>query len=281
MANEIGNTEADAAIPEVWRRKTLLFRYAKSRLYGFVLHADDEVKGFGDIINIRTLPSVTVNDVGASGSVTNQALTYTGNTITVNKWKEATIDVVDKAQKQSLVDLLEDFSQQFGAAIAAQQDGDLTGLHGSITTNTVGATAAPLDPLSDDLILSAIQKLDDLDVPQEDRCWFFAPVAKKHLLKLDKFTLSYATGASKGGQVTGELMDLYGYPLKLTTKIATSTSRKNLLLHKECLGAATQKNFTIEKLARVKKSTPISGDVLYGVAALREDHGVVINTATS
>jgi len=297
VAKVSGNLAA-AAIPEVWRRKALLARYAKSWCYSRVLHVDEVVRQMGDIVHIRTLPSVTVNDVGSTnGSVTNQALSYTDTTLTVNKWKEATIDVVDKANAQAIVDILSDFSQQFGAAIAQQQDVDLFTLVAALTTNTVGSTTAGQEEqLSDELILGAIQLLDDLNVPEDDRSWFLPPVARKQLLRLDKFSLAYATGINaaavqgyaknqnmgEAGSQRKPLGELYGIPVMISSKIATSGNiRQAGLIHKECLAAATQKNFRIEKLARVRKSTPISGDVLYGVATIRDNHGVLVNLKSS
>lgn len=269
---------AGAALPEVWRRKSLLARYANSALYGFVLHADEEVKSFGQNVHIRKLPTVSVNNVGSGGSVTNQALSYTETIVQIDKWKEATIDVDDQAQAQALVDLLEDFSQQFGKAIGEQQDTDMFNLYSNLSYNVGDSTSQ----LNDDLILAAIQKLDDAKVPFANRRFFFAPVAKRMLMKLDKFTLSYATGKSEGGQVNGELSELYGTTASFTPLVPTNASaRDNLLIHMEAFAAATQKNFRIEKLARTKKSTPISGDILYGVKTCRADHGCIIYTATA
>jgi hypothetical protein len=39
-----------------------------------------------------------------------------------------------------------------------------------------------------------------------------------------------------------------------------------------------QKNFSMEKLARVKMSQPYIGSALYGVAQLRADHAVIVKT---
>lgn len=277
MANEITNTEADALIPEVWVKEALLARYAKSVLYGRVLHKDDAVRQMGDIIHIPTMPTVSTNAVTSVGGVTNQALTPTDSTITVNEWREVTIDVVDRANIQSHSDLMSLFTPAFGSAVGVYQDDTMFDDHASFT-GVGNATSGVV--FNDDLILAAMQALQDNDVPDEDLSWYIPPVAIKQLLKNDKFVLALNRGDGKGLQVVGPkaLGELYGIPLYRSSRVVTSGEmRKGLLLHKEAIGAATQKNFRIETLARVRKSTPISGDILFGEAVLRASHGRTLN----
>lgn len=272
-------TGRGGAIPEVWRQVALLARYAKSYVYPKVMHMDEDVRQFGDIINIRILPTLTVDDVTPStGAVANRSYSYTDTAISVTQWKHCTIEVVDKAERQSVGNTLDEFSSQFGTAIAKQQDTDIFGDHANITTNALG-DATEGSVVDDTMLLPAIQKLDDLDVPEDDRAWYLPPVARKQLLKQDKFSLAYATGLNQGAAFGGgarkALGELYGAPVYTTSTVATSGNfRAGMYMHKEAYGAATQKNFTIEKLARVRKSTPISGDILYGYRAIRQNHAV-------
>lgn len=283
MANEIGDSQVSVSYPELWRAEALQARYAKSVVVPFVLHADEIVNKPGDTVNIDIMPSVAVNDVGADGSLTNQQLSLSQVQVVVNKWKEATVDIVDKATKQSIHDLVKEFSGAFGKALAQQQDVDLLAEYTNIT-NSVGDTGSPTS-MDDAMVRAALFILEDADI-LTDEAWgdvkfFLRPRAELDLLGLSRFSEAQATGFSRGVQVDkGRLSGLYGIAASKTSRIPLSGSvYKNLLLHKECLAVATQSNFEIQRLAKTKLSTPINGNILYGVKTLRATYGVVLNSA--
>jgi hypothetical protein len=280
MANEITITQLAGSLPDVVRRTALKARYAAAVIMSKILSADGDVAKAGDRVSLSIMPSVSVNDVGSGGSVTNQQLSITSVEIVVDKWKEATVDVDDQAVAQSALAVIQEFSQAFGKAIAAQQDGDVAALHSSLTTYTVGDGTQPLD---DAMVRLAKLKLDKADIPMTDRFWVLSPDAHADLIALARFSEAQATGLARGLQVSdGLVKGLYGDPVYVSNKIVTSTGiKKNLYLHKEALGIATQRNFKIETLARTKLSTPVCGHILYGVKVLRANHGVVVNSAVN
>lgn len=282
MATELDVTAAAETIADLWRPRLLAARYDKMILGKRCLSVDGDVKAHGDSLKLPIAASVSANAVGTDGSVTNQALTATSATVNLTSWYEATIDVVDRAQRQSIVDLYTAYEPGFAGAMAQNVDGALAALYSSVSTNTAGATSAPYDLLNDDLLCAAIQKLLDTKVPMEDPndvSFVFHTSCWSHLKKLDKFNNANLTGQAKGGQLEVKVPDIYGIPVFFTTQIKSSSSvRKNLLFHREALGLGFQKNFNIEVLARVRKSQPISADWLYGVVASREDHACVVNT---
>lgn len=274
MANEIDNTHADVLIPELWRPKMFEARYPASVMLKRVVNVDGEVSQKGDILHLPIEPVVSTNNVGADGSVTNQALTPTEAQLTVDTWKEATIDVVDKAQKQSITDLLTAFIPGFAKAIAAAQDASLLALHSDLTTNEVGTNATEY---SGELLLAALQKLIDLNVPVDNMNDISAVLhtSKWSVLKnIDKFQFANYTGMAMGGQMKYEAPAPYGVPHFFSTQVVSSSGYHNLVFHRQAFGCGTQQNFRIERLARVRKSTPVSGDILYGVKTIRENHGV-------
>lgn len=280
MANEItAATQAAVAIPEIWRAEAFQARYAKQKIVPRILNVTQDVAKRGDTANLTFFPTPTVNAVGSGGSVTNQALTLTQIQVVVDQWNEVTVDVEDKADVQSGVDLMGGFSKSIGLAMGEDIDGYLLGLHASFTNTAVGDTTSPT-PLDDDMVLTAVVTLDDAKEPDEDRTWVFAPIAQANLLKLDKFTTAEKTGMTKGVQINGLVGELYGSAVIKTPLVKTSGNvRKNLYMHKEGMGVAIQRNINIEKLARTKKSQPLSGDWLYGAKVVRATGGVVINSA--
>jgi hypothetical protein len=281
MANEIRHgTEALTAIPKIWPAIAYQARYASQKIVPRVLNRTQDIAKRGDTVNLQFFPSGSVNAVGSGGSVQNQALTITQVQIVVDQWNEITVDVEDMSDLQSGVDLMEGFSKMIGLKQGEDIDSYLLGLHANFTTTPVGDTASPT-PLDDDMVLSAVVTLDDAKEPDDDRTWAFAPIAKANLLKLDKFTTAEKTGLTKGLQINGMFGELYGAAVITTPLVVTSGNvRKNLYFHREGLGVAIQRNLNIEKLARVKKSLPLSGDWLYGGKVVRAaTGGVVINSA--
>lgn len=277
MANEITNTQANVIIPELWRPKMFEARYPASVMLKRVTTVDGEVEKQGDILHLPIEPVVSVNNVGSDGSLTNQALTPTEAQLTVNLWKEATIDVVDKAQKQSLIDLLTAFIPGFAKAIAAQQDADILALCSDIT-NSVGDNATEY---SAELLQAALQKLIDANIPVDNAndisCVLHS--SKWSAMKnIDKFQFANYTGEAMGGQMKYSLPAPYGVPHMISTQVVSSTGYHNMVFHRQAFGCGTQKNFAIEKLARTKLSTPINGNILYGVKTIRADHAAQLIT---
>ena len=288
MANEIGDTQVSVSYPELWQAETLKARYAKAVLVGWVHHADEIVNKPGDTVNVDIMPTVAVNDVGASGSVTNQELSLSQVQVIVDKWKEATVDIVDKAVRQSVHDLIKDFSGSFGAALAQKQDEDGFALYSELTTTAVGDTAAPT-PMDDEMVRAAMFVLEDADILTDanwDECrWFLRTRAELDLLGLARFSEAQNTGFAKGVQVDkGRMVGLYGLGVSKTSRVTrtgTPAVYKNLLLHKQAFAVATQKNFEIQRFAKTKLSTPINGNILYGWKTVRTDHGIVVNSAAA
>jgi len=280
MANEIGDAQVSTAVPDLVKAEALLARYASAQVASFVLNEDATVENFGDTVSINIIPVVAVNDVGAGGSVTNQQLSLTESEIVINKFKESTVDIEDKAKKQSKVDLQRNFAIGFGGALGEQQDIDLFAENTNLTltagTDGAGGTAGSL---TDSSVLDAMGQLDDTKIPKRDRMWFLHPEAERDLLALARFSEAQNTGFARGLQVTdGRISMLYGTPVRTSPLIPLSANSNfvNVLLHKEAWGIATQKNFAMEMFARTKYSQPMSASILYGVKTIRGNHGVQV-----
>jgi hypothetical protein len=287
MANETGLANVTNSVPKLWRVKALKARYAESKAWKLFVNGvegDPNVKGaitkMGDTVHFQIFPVLTVQDISTTdGTFTNDQVVPTDKTIVINKWKAVPADLVDIAGIQSVLDWEAEFADAFGKAISQQQDIDLLTLVQSSTwTNgTIGGSVSFSDPL----ILQAQRVLDDTKIPKEDRHWVIAPSAESDILSLDKFVLANTTGFSKGLQIEGgRITGLYGTDVTVTPLVYNASNiRYNVLAHKEALGTVMQKNFTMEKFARVRFSQPYAGSALYGVAQLRADHAVVVQTS--
>lgn len=280
---QIAATEANAAIVEVWRLIALKALFAKMVAKNRILSVTENVQQMGDIVHLKINPKPTVGDVTAStGAFTAEAVTITNADITINKWKYVAHDVVDIADIQSDIDLIQNFSQAFVPALGEQIEDDIFALQSSATSNAALGDPDNGTPFGDELIIPAGLVLDDLNIDIEDRSWFLAPVCVSQLLKNDKWVDADKTGLPKSVRSTGFLnLDLYGVPAYRSTKIASSGTptkiRKAMLLHREGLGVGIQRNIKMEKFARTQFSTPFASSVLYGVGVVRNNHVQVVN----
>lgn len=287
MANETGldSTGVSTAVPKWLRTRALKARYAAAKVWKNCLNGvegDPLVKGqitkAGDTVTFQIFPELTASDISTTdGSFTSTEISPTAASITINKWKNVSADLVDIVATQGVLEWEAEFADAFGKTISQQQDSDILDLVASLTTNVVGA----LDAFSDGKVLQAQRLLDDLDVPKDDRHWVIAPVAHADLLAIDKFVLANTTGFSRGVQVgDGRVVGLYGTPVEVSTEVTTTNSmRDNVLFHREAFGVVMQKDFKMEKFARTRYSQVYAGSALYGVATLRDNHAVWVKSA--
>lgn len=288
MSNETGldTTGVSTSLPAWLRTRALKARYASSKIWKHCLNAvegDPLVKGnitrAGDRVTFQIFPTLSTSDISTTdGSFTNTEVVVVPKSVVIDKWKNVSADLVDIVDAQSVLEWETEFSEGFGKAIGQKQDTDIADLVNDLTTNIVGDVG---NAMSDPVILQAQRKLDDLDVPKEDRTWILAPVAHSDILGIDKFVLANTTGFSKGVQVdSGRVVGLYGTPVEVSTQIATTSGgRDNVLFHKEAFGVVMQRDFKMEKFARVRYSTNYAGSALYGVAILRDNHAVWVKSA--
>lgn len=288
MANETGSTAASGSYPKLLRAEALKARYAKGKVWKRCLNGvegDALVKGsinkFGDTVTFQVFPSMATGDINTdTGALANTTATLTNVSITINKWKGIKVDLVDIADFQSVLNWESEFAKGFGDSISEQQDTDVVALVNGLTSNTA---IGGLQPLTDGLILQAQRTLDDAKIPMDDRTWLLAPSAETDILALDKFTYANATGLDKGLQVEGgRLTGLYGTQVVVTPLVTTTSGqRENCLFHKEAFGVVMQRDFKIEKFSRTQFSQPYGASALYGVAELRDSHGIRVLTLAS
>lgn len=274
----LDSTGISGSVPAWLRTKALKARYAASKVWVKCLNGVEgdplvqgQIKKAGDRVTFQIFPTLTTNDISTTdGSYTATEISPTQATITINKWKSVAADIVDIVDAQSVLEWETEFAEAFGKAIGQKQDDDVLALVASLTTNQDLDGGA----FSDAKVLLGQRKLDDLEVPKEDRTWVVAPVAHADLLIDPRFTEANATGFSKGVQVgDGRIVGLYGTPVVVTTRVTTANNKRdNVLFHKEAFGVVMQRDFKMEKFMRQQFSTPYAGSALYGVGILRDNH---------
>lgn len=163
----------------------------------------------GDVVDRPYRSGLAVNDMGSEGSYARQAVSDTGETLTVNKKKEVSfyIQSVDEIQsnyksrnmyaKDAAVKLGNqidgDVFGEYDAADSIVDDGDVGGTDGSATRphdyGAVGLTLGSSNVL--DAVLAAAEKLDALNIDTDKR---FGAISPQFVKQLRLYTTGRQTG---------------------------------------------------------------------------------------
>ena len=296
--NHVTKTTADKFIPEIWSDE-IIAAY-KQNLVAANLFSKMTFKGKkGDTLHIPKPTRGSASLKQASTQVTLIAATETEQQVLINKHYEYSRLIEDIVEVQALASMRKFYTDDAGYALAKQVDTDLirlgraaNGGDGSADYDTayLGAdgTTAYVDgtnvgtALTDAAIRRTIQRLDDNDVPMDNRFLIVPPSARNSLMGIARFTEQAFVG-EVGGQNTirnGQIGDIYGVKVFVTTNAdtaTTNTSRIALMAHKDAfvlaeqMGVRTQTQYKQEYLG-----TLFTSDMLYGVAELRDGSAIAL-----
>lgn len=298
-ANNMTVTTSDKFIPEMWSDEVIAAYKANLVFANVVMNMNVSGKK-GDTIHIPKATNMAATAKAANTAVTIQNFTDTEVTVSLNKHYEASYFIEDIVMKQALPSLRQIYTDRAGYALAKQIDSDLVALgsgfnSGSGTTaynaGYIGGDGATLyvagsnnaSALTAAGIRAIIQKLDDNDVPLDNRFFVVPPVVKKTILGISDFTFWQNVGeAGRNNSVRNGLIgDVYGVPVYVTTNAATTSgstaARACLLGHRDAMVLAvqeavrTQTQYKQEYLADL-----FTADTIYGVAELRDTSAYAI-----
>ena len=277
------NTTNDATINEVWDRAVEQFRYAKGVFLNRINNKSALVKESGDKINFSIKKEYTVDTIPSNGALTPQSWTTTPIVLTVDTNQAIVVETLDITKAQSFWDANSDIPKDAGAAFAAEYDRAIAALHASFTLTEVN-TANTTSAFGKNSITTSMLRMDDNNVPAEDRSFLLSPNAYwAGLLNEAQLTAANEAGLPKNVLTTGFRFALGGVPFYTSTKIATvGTVRKGLLIHKSAIAIAFQRNNEIrraDRLSGLVDSYVAMVKSLYGIKVVRADYGVVINYA--
>lgn len=270
MAN-ITTTTAANFIPEIWSKETQMFAKQNYVLKDIVMDFSSDVKSSGDTLHIPKVTRGSALAKSADTAVTFAATTEGKVDLSIDKHYYVARVIEDIVKVQNAYDQRALYTQADGEGIAKQIDTDLAALYSGLY-QSVDSTGA----LTDANFLTGIQYLDDADAPMKDRHFVFKPIVKKNLMALDKFVLFQNVGNSKRIG-NGEIGDIYGINCHVSTNIATSTTTRNLLLHKEAFAMAMQLAPRVQAQYQVSKlGWELVVDSIYGVVEYRDTYGVEV-----
>ena len=209
-------------IPEIWSGK-LQAKFYKTTVFSEISNNDweGEIKGQGDKVKIRTIPTITISNYTKGMNLSNQVPDSAPVELNIDQGKYFSLVLDDVDAVQTDLKLMDIFTNDATEQMKIAIDGDiLSGVKaaavaankgntaGAISGNLVlGTDAAPRSVTSStilDLFLDAGQALDEQNVPETGR-WLVIPSWMAAMVKRSDLKQAYLTGDSVSPLRNGKL----------------------------------------------------------------------------
>ena len=307
-------TEAATFVPEIWSDE-IIAAYQKNLKMAPLVKRLAMTGKKGDVIHIPKPTRGDANAKAADTAVTIIANTESELTVTINRHFEYSRLIEDIVEVQALSSLRQFYTEDAGYALAVQVDTDLhsagTGFgdggaivysgsvaptdyqhtgcffnDGGTTTQYTDDTLVAGDEFTDAFFRDMIQKLDDNNVPMENRNLIIPPATRNAIMGIDRYVSSdFVSGQSVNSGLIG---NLYGVDVYVSANCATIEAaadntassvdtRAALLFHNEAIVMAEQ--MAVRSQTQYKQeylSTLYTADTLYGVQVYRPEAGFVL-----
>lgn len=298
----VGTTDLSAVISETWTTIVNEKTFNDTVIANFVTDLSEFATEGSDIFHVPDLytNALTVSSQSTQGAeITTASPSQVDTTLNISVHKYVAFIIGDKDFKQiaSKYSVNEMYANEARKLLTEALESDLAALWASLTTNVVGDTATVL---SDSEIRTALYTMENLKYRLSDCAFFFHPyVYWQQLHAVTKYYQQYSVGpANAAGPVaTGNFGVagyaqnykgvLYGVPVYTTTNIVGALQTyRNMLLHKSALGFAVQTRGGSKVRVQMENAIRNLGtlaviDIVYGVAALRQEAGVVLNASSA
>ena len=286
-------------IPEIWSDETIAAYKSNLVVANLVTRLNHKGKK-GDTIHIPTPTRGSATAKAANTAVKIQGDTHGTTNLSIDKHYEYSVLIEDITEVQALSSLRKFYTDDAGYALAKQVDTDILTLTEGLQGGTVGgSTTAAWEKayigsgttfytgnssnaadITDAGIRAMLLKLDDADVPMDNRSLIIPPVAANDLLGINRFTEQQFIGSGDAIK-TGKIGQIYGVDVYIssncptTTTATTATDRVGVLMHKDALALAEQVGVRSQTQYKQEWLGDLfTSDTIYGVGEMRNDAGL-------
>ncbi|MCL4867799.1 MAG: hypothetical protein KJ063_02425 [Anaerolineae bacterium] len=294
MAN-ITVTEVGDTIPTVVAAEALGYLKANTVMSRLVARDwDNEVAQYGNAVKIGYPGALQANDKTANAPITLQAPNDGVYTVTLNKHKEVSFIIEDPAKWFARPDWQAAYINKAMAVVAEAVDADLLALYSGFS-QTIDASGG----LAEANFRLARRYLNTARAPMGQRYAVLHEDAEYEALGIERIVnRDYAE--SLGNLAANNFVGRFaGFDIFMDQQVVTATTQKNLFFHRNALVLASRPmapapgNMGVLQAVmnedglglRVTMSydhnylgVKVTIDFLYGVAELRDNHGVVVST---
>ncbi len=300
MANEITSANAAQAILKMVATNALPALAANFVMAILVnRNYEADLAKAGDVVNVPIQPELVANNIAESGTVINQNPNLGNSQIVLNQHREASFSINDVVAALTNPGLLQNFMNPAMIAIAEAVETDLLNLYPLFTSNAAVGAASAIDEARID---SAETGLFNAKVPSnEPKYLVTSGAAYGKMRQIGRFSENLTYGSGLPIQ-TGEVLQVKGFNVfrsQLVPKVGGNNY--NLAFVRNAIGLATRRmplplpgTGAIAEYAeypgsgigmrvtmsydRSTLSQQFTVDILYGVAVLRNNHAVQVQS---
>jgi N4-gp56 family major capsid protein len=296
----VTKTTAATFIPALWSDE-IVAAYQKNLVMANLIKKMNFKGKKGDTVHIPSPTRGSASAKSASTQVSLIAATEAEVVAYINKHYEYSRLIEDIVETQALSSLRSFYTEDAGYALARQVDSDLIALGRSVnsgggttaysgalsgadgTTAYVAGANTGLGAITDAAIRRSIQRLDDSDVPMDNRFLVVPPSSRNTLMGIARFTEQAFVGEAGGNNTirNGEIGNVYGVPVFVTSNADTTSGstacRIALMGHKDFAVLVEQQ--AVRAQTQYKQEylgTLFTADTLYGVQELRDGAAVAL-----
>ena len=282
----VDKTAADKFIPEIWSDEIIASYQRNLKMAPLVKKMTMKGKK-GDLIHVPKPVRGTANAKAEATAVTIQANLESELTININRHFEYSRLVEDIVEVQALSSLRRFYTEDAGYQLALKVDTDLFSASTGLTAYAVD-TVIDTDVFTDAGFRGLIKKMDDNDVPMDNRVFIVPPALRSAIMGIDRYVSSDFRDART--VQSGLIGSVYGIDVYVSSNCPTIESaaentavgnsvaiRGALLFHKEALVLAEQ--MAVRSQTQYKQeylATLFTADTLYGVQVYRPEAGFVL-----
>uniref|UniRef100_A0A6H1ZEW6 Putative capsid protein n=1 Tax=viral metagenome TaxID=1070528 RepID=A0A6H1ZEW6_9ZZZZ len=269
-------TSALDFVPEIWSLE-VLDSYENTHVYPSLFDQGyTELKdiGYGDIINVPDIPSMSAGTVTQGSAVTFTQPSHSTVQITVSTWKAAAFEFPNLVRVQAMPSLRKGYTEKLGLALKEAIDDDCAGLMDDFS-NTVGTDAVTL---TDANVRRIRQYADDNNWPTEGRVLVVSPAQLMDFYDVEKFTNSLYRGTSLAAEKSrGYIGPLYGFDVHESSNLdATSSGHDMGAFHKRACALVISDGPRLEQWRNVTKlQDEVIVHATWGVKRMRNADGGV------
>ena len=296
--NQVGVSVAGNFIPELWSDEVIGAYKANLVVANIVTKLSHKGKK-GDTIHIPVPARGSASAKSVNTQVTLSAATNSVINVSIDKHYEYSKLIEDIAEVQSLASMRKFYTDDAGYALAKKVDSDLVDLgegfqDGSTTdgsyTKAYAAWTSGLtywsgtneEDITDAGLRALILKLDNADVPMDNRSLIIPPICANDLLGINRFTEQAYIGSGDAIK-TGKIGQIYGVDVFISSNCPTTTlsggggasDRVGCLFHKDAFALAEQVGVRSQTQYQQQYLGDLfTSDTIYGVGELRNTAGV-------
>jgi len=299
-SNTVTLSNAATFIPELWSDE-IVAAYKTNLVVANLVNKMPMVGKKGDTLHIPKPTRGSANAKDAADTVTIQQTANSEVVVTIDKHYEYSRLIEDITEVQALDSLRRFYTDDAGYALAKQVDDDLftellnisnaagTADGSDWTQSAYQISSGSLIDYDDSTALGAftdaafrnmIQKLDDADVPMDNRVLIVPPSIRNVIMGIDRYQSSdFVNGR---GVNNGQIGQLYGVDVYVTSNCpavngTTVDGTAMTLMHKDAfvlaeqMAVRSQTQYKQEFLANL-----FTADTLYGTKVLRPYNAIAV-----